>query len=223
MAIEDQNSDSIASRIDQNLFTTTTQRSDDDTATHPNITALSLLIHHHGIFIGHITSTVLNKAAMNAISLSQFWEECLAYDEAHSPDSKLYKIDKYLEGEEFSLDYQNKLHSAEWLLYVDEAYVEPDFRGQRLSIWALEQLIGTMEADLGRKGVVMLQAGVSNKYPCSGLEDGGEKLGRHWRRMGFEVWSESNEDWLCLWCAERRKLNGLEGRLARAESKLEMS
>lgn len=44
-----------------------------------------------------------------------------------------------------------------------------------------------------------------------------EKLTRHWKRMGFSEWSDSDDAWLCLYTMERPALESVVPELFLAE------
>ena len=147
---------------------------------------------------------------MDALSPSKMWQECQAYDTAHTPSAKLNKVENYLANESFPAEHQAQIDEAEWVLYIDEAYIDPSFRGKGFSLLALDLLIKQLV--VGEKCVVLLQAGSIMRFEKDGRTRGldaveaYEKIARHWRRMGFHEWSDSDDAWLCLWSGARLRI-----------------
>lgn len=194
--------------ISLNTTSITNTTSPTTTESHPNITAytstLTLSDHQNHLTIGTIQSQLLYKSAMETTDSWTMWEECQAYDAAHL-GSKLDKVWNYLSNECFLHDRQVLIDQAEWVLHIQSAHVEPEYRGQRLSLWAVNQLIE--DIGVGEGCVVLLQAGVIGPgVSCSKVDgegavnaaNAGERIARHWRRMGFSEWSYTDDAWLCL-------------------------
>ena len=178
---------------------------------YPNISCIYVDLYNHGVITGgNIKAALLNKHAMEALSPSAMWAECQAYDGAHVPEAKLNKVENYLANESFPSHYQAQIDEAEWVLYIDEVYIDPCFRGKGLSLLALDLLI--QELDVGEKCVVLLQAGCIVRFERDPRSQGVdaleayEKVARHWRRMGFQEWSDSDDAWLCLWSSDRPRV-----------------
>jgi hypothetical protein len=146
---------------------------------------------------------------MDALSPAEMWQECQAYDEDNAPKAKLNKVENYLANESFPADRQAQVDDARWVLYIDEAYIEPPFRRRGLSLLAIDLLV--KELNIGDKCVVVLQAGSIARFEDerSGSLDAVEvcvRITSHWRRMGFKEWSDSDDAWLCLLTGERPKM-----------------
>lgn len=188
---------------------------------HPNITSLTLTLHlrqdtaidHR---IGIIQADLLTTSSLN--SNFDFWTECRAFDRAHSPTAKLNKVENYLSNESFYEDKQVVIDRAGWVLYVEIVYLGLEWRGRGWGLIGVERLIGEVERmwkenGMG-EGVVVLEPGpvrvreewdldVRDDEEVEGRGDATEKLARHWKRMGFETWSYTDEAWLCLSTARR--------------------
>ena len=178
---------------------------------YPNISCMKADLYNHGVItVGNIKSALLNKRTMEALNPSAMWAECQAYDAAHVPEAKLNKVENYLANESFPSHYQAQIDEAEWVLYIDEVYIDPRFRGKGLSLLTLDLLI--QELDVGEKCIVLLQAGSIVRFakdPRTQVLDAleaYEKIARHWRRMGFREWSDSDDAWLCLWSSDRPRV-----------------
>lgn len=126
----------------------------------PNITTLTAHLHHPIIQnpsrLGYLKAHILDKGGMEAISPSEMWSQCWSYDNAH-PDTKLNKIENFLANESFPKELQPKIDAAKSVMYIEEAYIEPEFRRKGLSLLAVELLICQLELDEGC--IAMLQAG----------------------------------------------------------------
>lgn len=177
----------------------------------PNISCFCCtIILQQQISAGTIKVQLLKKAAMDATGLGAMWHECQAYDAAHAPDAKLDKVENYLSNECFPVDKQAYIDSADSILFVEEAYVAPPYRRQGLSLLGVDLLMKQLELD--QRCVVLLQAGPINKASDTEVKRGistaeaYEKIARHWRRMGFQEWSYTDDAWLCLATEERPKI-----------------
>ena len=149
---------------------------------------------------------------MEAIAPSHMWEECQAYDAAHA-GAKLDKVENYIANENFPAEQQLKLDLAESILFIEEAYINRRFRGQGLSLLALDLLI--KELAVGQSCVVLLQTGPINSlatpegFSAVSATESYEKIARNWRRMGFSEWSYSDDAWLCLCTEDRPKIESV--------------
>jgi hypothetical protein len=178
--------------------------SSDPNNAYPNISCIKATLYQHLCTpIGNIKASLFNKQAMDALSPSDMWQECQAYDAAHVPEAKLNKVENYLANESFPAEHQSLIDGAEWVLYIDEAYIHPLLRGKSLSLLALDLLI--KQLDVGEKCIILLQAGSIVRFEkdertqrLDALE-AYEKIARHWKRIGFHEWSDSDDAWLCLW------------------------
>lgn len=208
---------------------------------HPDITPLTFtistsqpaLLIHDTEPIGFIEAQLLRKPPSapqpTANQSNWMWLQCRAYDTAHSPEAKLHKVENYLSNECFHSDKQPLLDRAAWVLYVEKVFLWPAFRGRRLGLWAVDELIRRLE--LGESGIAMLEpgpvvlsdgeadwddsvaakgqsdieAGVDAPTPDA-AEDATEKIRRHWKRMGFAEWSYTDEAWLCLASGDRLRI-----------------
>lgn len=203
----------------------------------PNIFTLTVYLNHTIAGrdeIGYIKVHILDKRAMEAISPSEMWSQCWAYDNYHS-DTKLNKVENFLANESFPRDYQARIDEAKSVLYIEEPFIEPQLRRKGLSLFAVELLIrelGVMEGC-----VVMLQAGKNHPvallaskehmltyslpwrsgsivrlqhieaFGGIGTEEASDRLTKHWKQISFLEWSDSDDAWLCLWTSERPKIS----------------
>ncbi|CAK4034776.1 Hypothetical predicted protein [Lecanosticta acicola] len=140
--------------------------------------------------IGHIHMNVLGK---NEMDLEGMWEECRAYDEYHL-GGKLEKIENFISNEAFRQDKANMILKAECILYIEEVVLLPKFRGYGWSLDAVKTAIAKLQVPA--ETVVMLQAGAVGEHHREG--DAGEKLTKHWKRIGFTEWSTTDDSWLLL-------------------------
>ncbi|KAK4502263.1 hypothetical protein PRZ48_005688 [Zasmidium cellare] len=136
--------------------------------------------------IGQINLYVFHKAKMDAINPGKMWEECQAFD-AHHTGTKLDKIENFLANESFSTQGQDRIDHAEVVLFIDQ--------GRGLA--AVRETVKALQ--LPKKAIVMLQAGDAGGLRIGNVHEAGDKLTRHWKRLGFEEWSESDPSWLLLW------------------------
>lgn len=107
--------------------------------------------------VGYVKAHLLDKKAIDAIGPAEMWSQCKAFDDACAPDTKLNKVENFLANGSFPANLQSKIDGAEWILYIEEAFVELGWRRMELSLLAIELLIQRL--DLGEKCIAMLQAG----------------------------------------------------------------
>jgi hypothetical protein len=201
----DFNADSLSILLSQSRCVHSISPKESDNA-YPNVSRITATLQHKLTSIGTIKANLLNKAAMGALSPAQMWQECQAYDEVNAPEAKLNKVENYLANESFPRDRQAQIDDARWVLYIDEAYIEPPFRRRGLSLLALDLLI--KELDVRDRCIVLLQAGSILRFgkdERSGSSDAVEiceRITRHWKQMGFREWSDSDDAWLCLLTGE---------------------
>lgn len=88
-----------------------------------NISSITATIQHELIPIGMIKANLFNKAAMEAISPAEMWQQCKVYVEINAPRSQLNKVENFLANQSFPADQQAKIDEAEWVLYIEEAYI----------------------------------------------------------------------------------------------------
>ena len=153
--------------------------------------------------IGYMKSQLLTKGAMHIDGgLNGMWQECQAYDESHAPESKLDKVENYLSNESFYTDKQSLIDAAESVLFIEQVYIKPVYRGNGFGLLAIDCLINQL--GVGERCIVLLQAGAINgafdgRENCSmNPSEAHEKIARHWKRMGFDEWSYTDDAWLCL-------------------------
>ena len=183
--------------------------------------------------IGFITAHLISNS-------NSMYTQAHAFDTAHAPEAKLHKVENYLSNECFYQEKQALLDRAEWVLYLEKAYLEPEYRGRGWGLKGVDEVVRRVEAEIAKKEkggqgemVVLLEPGpivLGNEGRgwegdrgaeargfdvCGGgkvdggekagvasgldVEDATEKIARHWKRMGFEAWSYTDEAWLCLW------------------------
>lgn len=164
---------------------------------HPNIGAYFATIKHLASqeAIGNIKAYVFRKSTMVSISPSQMWIECRNFDNMHSR-TKLDKIENFLENESFPMEFKQNIADVQAILFIDQVWLDPSFRGCGLSLTAVRKMIADLK--LPKKTVGMLQAGAIGGSGFGDVTEGGEKLTKHWARLGFEPWSDSDDSWLLL-------------------------
>lgn len=131
---------------------------------------------------------------MNLQGPNRMWEESRAYDELHF-GTKLDKVENFLSNESFPAERQNIIDAAEALVFVEEVFLESSARGRGYGLEAVKMVF--TELNLPMRTVALLQAGAVGGS-ASDSETAGAKLTRHWRRLGFQAWSESDESWLLV-------------------------
>lgn len=192
----------------------------DPTSSHPNITPLHYTIHtpkYRASPIGTLRAYTFNTAAMRQQGgPAQFWHECQAFDAAHE-GTKLDKIENFLANESFPAERQAQIDTVALVLFVDEVFLEKEYRGRGVGLWAVDRLISLHapapcfsddeeEARGGAAVVVLLQAGTISREGVAGgggVGKADEKLTQYWKRLGFGEWSWSDGAWLCLVAGER--------------------
>ncbi|KAK4623763.1 hypothetical protein CLAFUW4_05815 [Fulvia fulva] len=173
------------------------QRRDEDChAHHPHIEACtaSLRLAQNDTSIGHIYLNILHQAALVRIGPIRMWDECQIYDERHL-GAKLDKVENYLANESFPPDRDLQIRQATCILFIDEVILHPTMRGQGRGLAAVKKVMDALE--LPDDTVVLLQAGPVGDTG-DGRLDAGERIARHWKKLGFQEWSETDESWLCL-------------------------
>lgn len=163
---------------------------------HPNVNRYSATIRFiegHGK-VGHIKLHTLNKAAMETTSASQMMQEGQAYDEMHL-GAQIYKVGNFLENESFLENKTEQVATAQMIVFVEEVWLMEEFRGMGRGLAAVAQVLKLLQ--LPSKTVVVLQAGSTDSSAFDPFETE-EKVTRHWARLGFEPWSDSDTAWLCL-------------------------
>lgn len=174
--------------------------------------------------IGSIQCQLLHKAGMDAIGLNTMWDECQAYNTSHAPESKLDKVENYLANGCFLPEKQTLIDKAEYILFIEEVYVDSEYRGRGISLLGMELLIA--ELGVGERCVVLLQAAPLVQVIRTDSQAGDgcavtahERIARHWKRMGFEKWSWTDDAWLCLSTApdERPKIEDIFSRSSGSE------
>lgn len=171
---------------------------------HPHITSLvcRILLASPGQQIGHVKAHLIDTEAC-ALDDGRLWSACQAYDAAHAPVSMLEKVDNYLANESFAAHHERFIRAGQRVVYVEEVWLEPGWRGRGLGRQALARVIAELVGS-GEMAVVLLQPGPVGEAVRDAQRreiDAGEateRIARYWGRMGFEAWSESDESWLCL-------------------------
>ncbi|KXT16175.1 hypothetical protein AC579_915 [Pseudocercospora musae] len=163
---------------------------------HPNIQSYVASVQLDLQTIGHVKAHVFNKQAMDAKNSPGMWEECQRYDQIHF-GAKLNKIDNYLDNESFESDAEVKVQEARAIVYVEEVLLGEAWRGQGLGLDALRRSILALR--LPRESIVLLEPGsINSAQHHSKSDNAGEKLEKHWRKLGFDAWSYTDPAWLCL-------------------------
>lgn len=215
----DFNSSSLSMQLDQSSCVHDTATSKEFENSYPNIFSITATLQLGSTTGGTIKANLLDKTAMDALCPAEMWQQCQAYNHAYAPFTKLDKVENFLGNESFPKVWQDQIDDAEWVLYIDEAHIDPLFRRRGYSLLALDLLI--RELHIGDCCVVLLQAGSIGRFEndkrveISDAVDACEKIARHWKRMGFREWSDSDDAWLCLLTGERPKIEGVVPELSR--------
>lgn len=163
---------------------------------HPNINTYTAVVRLAGNLskIGHVQLHTLNKAIMDTMSASQMMQESQVYDDMHL-GAQLHKVENFLENESFVVEKNVQVAEARMIVFVEEARLAQEFRGKGRSLGAVR--VALMLLGLPSRSVVLLQAGSTDQSQFDPFE-ADEKLTRHWAKLGFGVWSDSDSAWLCL-------------------------
>lgn len=163
---------------------------------HPNVKAYSAVIRldRSMIKIGHVRLYTLDKATMDTIDAGQMLEEALAFDDMHS-GAQINKIENFLSNETFFKDRANQLDEAQRFVFVEEVWLEEVQRGRGRGLVAVRSALSLL--GLPSKSVIFLQADSTDSSRYNVFE-ADKKLTRHWAKLGFGVWSDSDPAWLCL-------------------------
>jgi len=191
-------------RRDLALHLSTLPCDHDDEHQHGNIMAISGRTELDGsVTARSVRAYLINVAEMKKTGgPGQMWHECQEHDAAYD-GTKLDKIENYLANESFPADRQAQIDEADAVLFIDEVWLEKRHRGQDRGLRAVSQLIEQFSG----KGnmIVLLKAGPVLR--CSSSNSGREahsKVAKHWKRLGFSEWRDSDDAWLCLHAGERR-------------------
>lgn len=163
---------------------------------HPNIITYTVVIRLAGTRseIGHVQLHTLNKAIMEGMSASQMMQESHAYDEMHL-GAQIHKVEILLENESFVEEKDVQVSEAQMIVFVEEVRLTEEARGSGRSLGAVRAALKLL--GLPSKSVAVLQPGSTAESQFNPFE-ADEKLTRHWAKMGFEAWSDSDPAWLCL-------------------------
>lgn len=151
---------------------------------------------YYALELGHIHMYTLDKAAMERASVTAMWKQSQVYDDSHL-GSSLAKVENFLSNESFPADLEAKIVDAEYILVISAVVLYKQWlRGYGHGLDALEMAINDLKW-LPRRTIAMLQAGAigTDTRPA---ELAGEKLTKHWKRLGFEPWSDSDDSWLLV-------------------------
>ena len=146
------------------------------------------------VSIGHIKLYRLDKAKMERIGPAEMWQQCQTYDLMHF-GGKLNKIENFLANESFFDEWQSNIAEAEEIVYIEEVVLKKSARGQGLGLQALTSAIAQLQ--LPQKTILLLEPGGIGQLECS-HEEAGAKLAKHWSKLGFRLWSYTDEAWLCV-------------------------
>ncbi|CZT24862.1 uncharacterized protein RCC_10590 [Ramularia collo-cygni] len=169
---------------------------DSCSAYHPNIKTSSAVIRHirDQLRVGHIHLHTLDKGAMQIIGPSQMMQESQAYDEIHL-GAQMNKVENFLENESFLEGRDVQVATAQTIVFVEEVWLCRESRGKGTSLVAVQNALRLLPCS--SKALALLQPGSTDSSPFDPFE-AEEKLIRHWAKLGFEVWSDSDPAWLCL-------------------------
>lgn len=95
---------------------------------------------------------------------------------------------------------------AAMIVLIEEVWLKEDARGKGRSLAAVQAALKLLR--LPPQSVVILQAGSTDSSAYDPFE-AEEKLTRHWAKLGFREWSNSDPSWLCLSTGD--KMYGLIG------------
>lgn len=152
---------------------------------------------YYPLELGHIHMYTLDKAAMERSSVTTMWKQSQVYDASHPDGASIAKVENFLSNEGFPADLEAKIEDAECILFISAVVLhKQSLRGHGHGLDALEMAIKEL-VWLPQGTIAMLQAGAigSDTRPA---DLAGEKLTKHWKRLGFEPWSDSDDSWLCV-------------------------
>ncbi|KAF2770541.1 hypothetical protein EJ03DRAFT_350377 [Teratosphaeria nubilosa] len=180
---------------------------------HTNIQALSGHLLIDNIIAGSLKAQLLFAARMRTQDgLIQMWQECQEFD-ACSNGAKIEKVENYLANESFAMkDRQRDVDEASVILHVEEVWLKRLYRGEGRGLWMVRELVRQLE--LADDVVVMLQAGPLSRerQGQDTVESDGksahERIACHWKKLGFDEWSDSDDAWLCLRVGEMKQSAG---------------
>ena len=124
--------------------------------------------------------------------------ECQSYDSWHI-GCKLDKVENYLANESFPPYKAKAVEEADIVLFIQEVWLEPVARGRGIGLLAVDKLIRSVSAQASL--LVLLQPGpVGPSSLCVEVDadEATERIAKHWTKIGFAPWSDSDESWLCL-------------------------
>ncbi|EME84957.1 uncharacterized protein MYCFIDRAFT_83009 [Pseudocercospora fijiensis CIRAD86] len=160
--------------------------------THPNIQSYLASVQVDLQIVGHVKAHVFDRQGMVTGESLGMWEECQRYDQNHF-GAKLDKIDNYFDNESFESEAEVKIEEAQ----------------------AVDRICrrGLAAGGMARPSIILLEPGPINSAEHSSASDNaGEKLEKHWKKLGFNAWSYTDPAWLCLsledvtWGAEKESL-----------------
>ncbi|KAK4545882.1 hypothetical protein LTR36_002446 [Oleoguttula mirabilis] len=181
---------------------------------HPHIKPIIATVQIGGHTAGTMRANIFDAAEMREQGgPAQMWQECQNFDAEHD-GTKLDKIENYLANESFPGKRQVQIDTAAVVLFVDEVWLERVRRRQGLGLWAVDELIRQMAPARGCM-VILLQAGPITREGTADDSEAHGKITRHWKKLGFSEWSDSDDAWLCLVAEERVEYENLvPGKLA---------
>ncbi|KAH9810924.1 hypothetical protein Tdes44962_MAKER05951 [Teratosphaeria destructans] len=180
---------------------------------HRNIQALSGHLIISNATAGSLKAQLLFAAQMRTRNgLNQMWQECQDFD-ACTEAAKMEKVENYLVNESFALKgRQRDVDQASMILHIEEVWLERLYRGEARGLWMLRELARQLR--LPGDVVVMLQAGPLSREeqgqetPESDGKSAHERIACHWKKLGFDEWSDSDDAWLCLRVDEMKQPAG---------------
>jgi hypothetical protein len=131
---------------------------------------------------------------MDAIGVNTMWEETQAYDALH-PEGMMDKVDNFVSNEEFPPKRERNFREAHSIVFIENVWLHPDSRGHGRSLHAVRMAL--LKVGVPNETVVLLQAGSMEETQMD-VTEANERLTAHWKKLGFEPWSPSDDAWLCL-------------------------
>ena len=145
--------------------------------------------------VGRLVVRVLEKSIMDAVNKNEMFRQCQAFDNGND-GALLLLVEHFINEETFSPDKRAKIDNAGSILFIEEAYVDPRYRKHGVSLFAVDLLVD--ELGFGEGNIAILYASPIDLPTGLSVVEASDKLVRHWKRMGFEKWSNNPDSWLGL-------------------------
>jgi hypothetical protein len=168
----------------------------DDPCQHPNIKSYMGLIRLRGQdeSIGHLRMHIFDKLATDSVDRNQMRQESQAYDTSHW-GGMMNRVENFIANEEFWSARERSIEEAHAIVFIEEVWLRAKDRGRDRGLHALHMALS--QIGLTKNTVVLLQAGSVGEVQTN-VADADQRLTVHWKRLGLEPWSPSDDSWLCL-------------------------